>query len=101
MQPITESKKPRNWTRKRINAGLKARGFRQRDVVKETGRSQPMVSEVVAARRKSWPIAWAVARRHDRKPWEIWPRLYAAPPSEEPSSESTSEPDQGSIARAC
>ena len=96
MNPITESRKPRNMTRRSINAALKAHGIRQRDIVEETGRSQPMVSEVIAARRKSWPIAWAVAGRIGRKPWEIWPRIYAPPaggsPSEAPTTEPTSAP---------
>ena len=80
-------------TRRSINAALKAHGARQRDIVAETGRSQPMVSEVVAGRRKSWPIAWAVAGRIGRTPWEIWPRLYAAPAEAAPPSEApTPEP---------
>ena len=92
MNPITESRKPRNMTRRSINAALKAHGCRQRDIVEETGRSQPMVSEVVAGRRKSWPIAWAVAGRIGRMPWEIWPRLYAPPVEAAPSEAPTPEP---------
>lgn len=97
MQPITESKKPRNWTRKRINAELKARGKRQSDLVRSTGKSQPMVSEVVAGRRKSAPIAEAIAAALGRHPHEIWPRLYA-PPSGEPMTEATGEPAPTALA---
>jgi lambda repressor-like predicted transcriptional regulator len=102
MQPITESKKPRNWTRRKINAELKAVGLRQSDLVRRTGKSQPMVSEVVAGRRKSQPIAVEIAAALGLQPHEIWPRLYA-PPSAEPMTEPTAAPDQGltPIATAC
>ena len=107
MNPITESRKPRNWTRRRINAELKARGLRQSDLVRRTGKSQPMVSEVVAGRRKSQPIADAIAAALDRQPWEIWPRLYAAPaapatptgePTTEPTASTTPEPAPRALA---
>lgn len=94
MNTITGSRRPRNWTRKRINAELRARGLRQSDLVRRTGKSQPMVSEVVAGRRKSQPIADAIAAALGRQPHEIWPRLYAAPaaptePIEAPRTEPT------------
>lgn len=98
MEPITESKRPRNWTRRRINAELKARGLRQSDLVRQTGKSQPMVSEVVAGRRKSQPIADALAAALGMHPYDIWPRLYA-PPTEEPTTGPTGSPD--AIATAC
>ena len=93
MNPITESRRPRNWTRRRINAALKAAGSCQRDIVADSGRSQPMVSEVVAGRRKSWPVAEAIGARIGRRPWEIWPRIYAAPPTVAPTTAPTAEPE--------
>jgi len=97
MEPITESKRPRNWTRRKINAELKARGKRQADLVRQTGKSQPMVSEVVAGRRKSQPIAEAVAAALGLHPHDIWPRLYA-PPSGVPTTEATVEPGPTALA---
>lgn len=92
METITESRRPRNWTRRKINAGLKAVGRCQNDIVKATGRSQPMVSEVVAGRRKSQPIADAIAAELGRTPWEIWPRLYAPPAAGSPNEAPMTEP---------
>ena len=104
MNPITESRRPRNWTRRRINAELKARGLRQADLVQRTGKSQPMVSEVVAGRRKSQPIAAAIAAALGLQPHEIWPRLYAAPatptgePTTAPMAATTPEPAPAALA---
>lgn len=106
MEPITESRRLRNWPRRKINAELKARRKCQADVVRLTGKSQPMVSEVVAGRRKSLPIASAIAEILGRQPYEIWPRLYAAPapaaaPTEAPTTEPTAAPEgQGPTALA-
>jgi len=97
MESITESKRPRNWTRRKINAELKTRGLRQADLVRQTGKSQPMVSEVMAGRRKSLPIAVAVAAALGLLPHDIWPRLYV-PPSEEPMTEATGEPAPTALA---
>lgn len=97
MEPITESKRLRNWTRRKINAELKVRGLRQSDLVRQTGKSQPMVSEVVAGRRKSQPIAAALAAALGLHPHDIWPRLYA-PPSGEPMTEATGEPAPTALA---
>jgi lambda repressor-like predicted transcriptional regulator len=79
MEPFTRTAKPRNWTRKRINADLKARGTCQADLVRASGKSPAMVCEVVAGKRKSLPIATVIAAALGRQTWEIWPRLYVAP----------------------
>ena len=78
MEPITRSSKPRNWTRKRINRELAARGLRQADLVQRIGKSQSLVSEVVSGKLKSLPVALVIAEALGvRSPHEIWPRLYA------------------------
>jgi len=100
MEPITRSNKPRNWTRKRINRELAARGLRQSDLVRQIGKSQSLVSEVVSGKLKSLPVALVIADALGSMPHEIWPRVYA-PPSGEPSSEPTAEPDPAPIAKAC
>jgi lambda repressor-like predicted transcriptional regulator len=97
MEPITRTNRTRNWTRRRINEELKARGIKQADLVRQTGRSKAMVSEVVAGLRKSRPVAVVIAGVLGLHPHEIWPRLYApttvaVAPTEEPTPEPTPEP---------
>lgn len=82
MEPIGRSK-PRNWTRAKVNRELKRLGLRQAKLVPLTGRAQSVVSDVIAGKLKSLPVATVVAAALGRKPWEIWPRVYAAP---EPSA---------------
>lgn len=89
---MTDQVNHRNWTRKRINAELKAQGTSQAEIVAATGRSKAMVCEVVAGRRKSQPIADAIAAALGCQPWEIWPRLYAAPAPAMSTDDATTEP---------
>lgn len=97
MEPITRSNRPRNWTRKRINRELEARGLKQAVLVKQIGKSQSLVSEVVAGKLKSFPVALVIADALGRHPHDIWPRLYA-PPSGEPMTEATGEPAPTALA---
>ena len=92
--------KGRNWTLKKVNAELRARGLRQADLVRQLGKAQGLISGVAAGKVKSLPVATVVAAVLGKQPHEIWPRLYA-PPSGEPSSEPTAEPDPAPIAKAC
>lgn len=100
MDAISKSKKPRNWTRRRINAELRALGLRQAQLIPQTGRSQAMVSLVVSGKMKSLPVAAVIAAALGRQPHEIWPRLYAppAPPSGAPTTEPTAEPGPTALA---
>jgi lambda repressor-like predicted transcriptional regulator len=98
MEPISRSPRvpvKRNWSPKRINRELRARGFRQVDVVQATGRSQSTVSEVISAKVTSLPTAEAIAALLDRRPWEIWPRRYAEPATStgETKTAPTAEPE--------
>ena len=97
---MTDQVNHRNWTRKRINCELKARETSQAQISERVGRSKAMVCEVVAGRRKSQPIADAIAAALGLQPHEIWPRLYAAPatPTGEPTTESTVSPAPTALA---
>lgn len=98
--------RPRNWTRKRFNRELKVFNTSQAQQVRITGYSQSLVSMVISAKATSLPCATALAAAVGRKPWEIWPRLYAPPaggsPSEAPTTEPTPEttPEPGPTALA-
>ena len=104
MEPIDRSTKPRNWTRAKLNREMKRLGLRQAKLVPLTGRAQSVVSDVMGGKVKSTPVATVVAAALGRLPHEIWPRLYAAPrsedlpPSEAPTTEATAPPDLGASA---
>lgn len=101
-EPIARSSKPRNWTRKRINRELEARGLRQADMVRRSGKAQSVISEVVGGKMKSLPVAAVVAEALGLQPHDIWPRLYAAPASEPATSTDApmTEPTAGPTALA-
>ena len=90
MESFTRTLRPRNWTRKRINRELKAIGCKQADLMRQLGKSRALVSEVVSGKQKSMAVATAIAAALGRLPHEIWPRLYAAPRSEEMNPLTTS-----------
>ena len=98
MEPIERSSKPRNWTRKRVMRELAARGVRQADLVARSGRAQSTVSEVMGGLKKSLAVATVVADSLGLHPHDIWPRLYAPPPSVAPTTAPTEAPG---IATAC
>lgn len=102
MEPITRSRKPRNWTRKRINRELEVRGLRQADLVRRIGKSQSLVSEVVSGQLKSLPVASVVAEALGLQPHDIWPRIYAAPAPEPATSTDApmTEPNLAPVCRA-
>lgn len=101
-EPIARSSKPRNWTRKRINRELDARGLKQADMVRRSGKAQSVISEVVGGKMKSLPVAAVVAEALGLQPHDIWPRLYAAPVSEPATSTDApkTEPNLAPVCRA-
>lgn len=78
-QAATPAPLPRNWTRKRFNRELRRFNTSQADQVRRTGYSQSLVSMVISCKATSLPCATVLAAAVHRAPWEIWPRVYAAP----------------------
>lgn len=60
---------------------LSARGLSPKDIETATGRSRSTVSEVLGGRKKSTAVAGVIAEALGMQPWDIWPRIYAAPDS--------------------
>lgn len=91
MEPV---RKPRlrNWKPQRITQAMHRAGVTHESLALQIGRSRSIVSVVVGGRSKSAAVAAAVAEVIGRKPWEIWPRLYAPPAGGSPSEAPTTEP---------
>ncbi len=85
----------RTWPARKISAAMRAVGLTHEALAAELGCSRSNVSQVVGGLTKSWRVAYAIAEAIGRKPWEIWPRIYAKPepPSVAPTTESTVEPE--------
>jgi lambda repressor-like predicted transcriptional regulator len=101
MEPV---RKPRlrNWKPQRITLAMHQMGVTHESLAQQLVRSRSIVSLVVGGRSKSAYVAGAVAEVIGRKPWEIWPRIYAPPaegsPSEAPMTEPTPEPAPRALA---
>jgi lambda repressor-like predicted transcriptional regulator len=100
MTTVTNAR-PRTWTARRVSDAVHAAGLTYTDLARQLGCSRPFVSLVASGKNQSWRVASAIAEAIGRKPWEIWPRLYAAPesPSEEPMTAPTTAPEP--IPHAC
>lgn len=91
---------PRNWSRKRFNRELKRFNTSQADQVRRLRYSQSLISMVISCKATSLPCATDLAAVIGRKPWEIWPRLYAPPAEGTPSGAPTTEPTPEPAPRA-
>ena len=83
----------RTWPARKISAALQAAGLTHEALAGELGCSRSNVSQVVGGLTKSWRVAYAIGDAIGRRPWEIWPRIYAEPAAATPPSEApTPEP---------
>lgn len=85
-------RRQRNWTPQRITEEMHKAGITHVSLAQQLGKGRSTVSEVVGGRMKNRAVAAAVAEAIGRKPWELWPRLYAAP-TEAPTTEPTDGPE--------
>ena len=91
MSTVTNPR-PRTWTPRRVSDAVHAAGLTYTDLARKLGCSRPFVSLVASGKNQSWRVASAIAEAIGRKPWEIWPRLYAAPTGE-PTTAPTAAPE--------
>ena len=89
--------RPRTWHPRRVSDAVHAAGLSYAAIARQLGCSRPFVSQVAWGRERNQRIADAIAAAIGRKPWEIWPRLYAVPTTPTPGPEAIREP----IPHAC
>lgn len=78
MKPVTQHRR-RTWPARKITAGMHAHGVTHVSLAAQLGCSRSNVSQVVGGLTKSWAVARAIAAVIGLQPWDIWPRIYAAP----------------------
>ena len=82
----------RTWPARKITAAMHAAGLTHEALAERLGCSRSNVSQVVGGLTKSWRVAYAIGDAIGRRPWELWPRLYAAPTGE-PTTAPTAAPE--------
>ena len=97
MTTVTNAR-PRTWNPRRVSDAVHAAGLSYAALARQLGCSRPFVSRVASGQDKSFRVASALAAVFGRQPHEVWPRLYAAPPSGEPTTEPTAAPGPTALA---
>ncbi len=90
----------RTWPARKITAAMHAAGLTHEALAAELGCSRSNVSQVVGGLTKSWRVAYAIGDAIGRRPWEIWPRIYAEPTTAAPTTESTGSAESEPIRHA-